>query len=221
MPMTGNLRQWSIIVSETPDPLKQAAARQAAAHHATDLAQAVACYATLTGQTEMLAHHGPETLEEELCSLLPAYRHPVHDASTEYILFVDPAGLPAAHCQPDLPAVLADDTAWLAEELRGHQQLLAQLTRQERKSAADWAQEIDSFRQQRAYATYVRLVRSKGLARKEALACICSLYACASEKEARNMLYNEQEAVVRRWQKGAPCLVETILSRWRGLLPES
>ena len=74
----------------------KAAAREAAARYATDADRATDLYAELTGQSARLNQGSRETLEEEMCSLLPAYRHPVHDPSTEYILFVDPVGLPLA-----------------------------------------------------------------------------------------------------------------------------
>ena len=205
-------------MTASPDPGKQAAAQEAATRFATDMAQAIACYAELTKQTGLLQHLGQEILEEEMCALLPAYRHPVHDASTEYILFFDPAGLPAASHQPGLPAALADDTTWLAEELRLCLQMLAQVNQPEVNPAAGTT--LRAFRRQRAYQTYVRLVRHKGMARQEALQIIAALYACANTHEALQMLKDEQEEVVRRWQKGAPCLAETVLSRWRGLLPE-
>lgn len=191
---------------------------EAATRFATNLTQAIACYAELAGQTELLRHHGQEILAEEMCALLPAYRHPVHDASSEYILFFDPAGLLAASNQPALPAALADDHTWLTEELRSCLQELAKVERLEANPAAGAT--VRTFRQQRAYQTYVRLVRHKGMARGEALQVTGALYACASPQEARQLLNDEQEEVIRRWQRGAPCLVETILSRWRGLLPE-
>lgn len=208
-------------MTEPSDLRKQAAAREAAARFATDLPQAVTCYAALIGYPGTLDQPAREALEEELCSLLPPFRHPVHDASSEYILFFDPAGLPAAESPPSLPPMIADDNTWLAEELRCCLQMLALWERQGMTPAIDGYTTIRTFRQQRAYRLYVRLVRSKGMGRKEALQTVRALYGCADDKEALLMLKDGQEEVVRRWQKGAPCLVETILSRWRGLLPET
>lgn len=208
-------------MTEPSDLRKQAAAREAAARFATDISQAVACYAALIGHPGTLDQSARESLEEELCSLLPAFRHPVHDTSTEYILFFDPAGLPAAGSPPALPDMIADDNTWLAEELRCCLRTLTLWDRRELTTAIDGSKEIRIFRQQRAYLLYVRLVRSKGMGRKEALQTVRALYGCADDKEALLLLKDAQEEVVRRWQKGAPCLVETILSRWRGLLPES
>ena len=87
---------------------QKAAALKAAARFATDADRATDLYAALTGQSARLNQGSRETLEEEMCSLLPAYRHPVHDPSTEYILFVDPAGLPpAAASENDPPGCAA------------------------------------------------------------------------------------------------------------------
>lgn len=164
---------------------KELAARQAAARFATDAARAVEWYAALTGRSEQWAAGGRDLLEEEMLSLLPVYRHPAHDVSTEYILFIDPSGPPLA----------------------------------ETSSNREDNEEAGRSRQERAYRTYISLVRGKGLSRREAVDTVAALFGFASVEAALQMLRAQQEEALRRWQKSAPCLAETILSRWRGLLP--
>ncbi len=212
---------------------KEAAARTAAARYATDKNAAVALYAALTGQAAACAAGGSEELEEEMLSLLPAYRHPVHDASTEYILFVDPAGVPAEKRGTKKSAFsfdTPDDVDWLHTEW---QCCLAELARLEEGAVGNRSgrgqadvvgagssdAQVGDFRRQRAYRAYIRLVRSKGLSRQAALQAVEDLYGFSDENTTLQALKAEREAVIRRWQKEAPCLVETILSRWRGLLP--
>jgi hypothetical protein len=214
---------------------KEAAARAAAARYASDKDAAVALYAALTGQAAACAAGGSEELEEEMLSLLPAYRHPVHDASTEYILFVDPAGVPAekpgtkksAH-----PFDRPDDVDWLHTEW---QCCVAELVRLEERAGGNRSGRgqadvvgaggsetpVSGFRRQRAYQCYIRLVRSKGLSRQAALQAVQTLYGFSDDKATLQALKAEREEVIRRWQEQAPCLVETILSRWQGLLPEA
>ena len=72
-----------------------------------------------------------------------------------------------------------------------------------------------------AYFAYVRLVRGRGLGRRAALAQVREQFAFADEAAALAALRAEREAVIRRWQQSAPCLVQTLLDeRWRDLLPE-
>lgn len=81
--------------SQAEQDNRRVAAQEAATRCAVDMTAAVALFASLTGRSEVWAEGGQyESLAEELCSLLPPYRHPVHDVGTEYILFIDPAGLP-------------------------------------------------------------------------------------------------------------------------------
>ena len=69
----------------------------------------------------------------------------------------------------------------------------------------DSAPAPDHDPQRQGYLTYIRLVRGGGLSRRAALAALRA----------------EREAVIRRWQQSAPCMVQTLLDeRWRGLLPE-
>ena len=166
----------------------KAAAREAAARFATDADRATDLYAELTGQSALLNQGSREALEEEMCSLLPAYRHPVHDPSTEYILFVDPAGLP--------PATASED------------------------DHPDFSVPNHPLRRQQAYQTYLKLLRSKGLPRQEALIAVRVLYGYADDHTALCMLKEQREEVLRRWHKAAPCLAETILGRLRGMFPD-
>ncbi|MBM9538284.1 hypothetical protein [Desulfobulbus alkaliphilus] len=161
---------------------RRAAAREAATRYAVDMTAAVALFASLTGRAAAWANgENREALMDELCSLLPAYRHPVHDASTEYILFINPAGLP-----PNGPApVQAGNT------------------------------------REAAYQSYLALVRRQGLSRRAAVEKVACMHGYTGYVEALQALREEQEEVVRRWQKSAPCLTETIQQRWRGLLPET
>lgn len=215
---------------------KEAAAREVAARFATDATRAVECYAALTGRSEQWASGEHEALEEEMLALLPAYRHPVHDASTEYILFVDPAGLPASQASSGnavFPADALDDAPWhrtewtlcLAELARLEAEI-AELRRgsakEGQKSAVDALGRdptVSCFRRRRVYYTYIRLVRGKGFSRQQAVHAVAALFGFSSSAAALQLLKDEQEAVVRRWQKSALCLMETILARWQGLLP--
>ena len=162
---------------------REQAARQAAARFATDATQAVAHYAALTGRTELLHENGRVELEEEMCALLPGYRHPVHDEHSEHILFFDPDGLPMP--EPAQP------------------------------------QPIDpAERGQRAFRAYVQLVRGGGLSGRQALTLVRERYAYPDDLSALAALQTELEVVIRRWQRSAPCMVQTLLdTRWRGLLP--
>jgi len=216
---------------------KQAAAREAAARFATDAARAVECYAALIGRSEQWASGEQEALEEEMLALLPAYRHPVHDASTEYILFVDPAGLPAASSgKAGFPVDALDEAPWLRTEwtlcLAELARLEAEIAALRRGSAGEGqkaaAEALDRdpavaavgcFRRRRAYYTYVRLVRGKGFSRQQAVHAVAALFGFSGFAAALQLLKDEQEEVIRRWQKSAPCLMETILARWQGLLP--
>lgn len=217
---------------------REAAAREAAARFATDAARAVECYAVLTGRSEQWASGEQEALEEEMLALLPAYRHPVHDASTEYILFVDPAGLPAAQASggdPALPVDALDDVPWLRmewtlclAELARLEEEIAALRRGSGREGRQGATALDRdpavatvgcFRRRRAYYTYIRLVRSKGFSRRQAVNAVAALFGFPNYASALQLLKGEQEEVIRRWQKSAPCLMETILTRWQGLLP--
>ncbi len=203
---------------------KKAAARQAAAQHATN--------AALTGQTEQLTGQGHESLEEEMCSLLPAFRHPVHDALSEYILFVDPAGVsPCKSSKSPWPAVVIDDPHWLQEEFFLCQQQLRALALfpQDEGNVSDSLlighttaasiKTLHSFRRQRAYLVYLHLVRHRGLTRREALSAVRDLFVLPDTAVTLQLLKEEQEEVARRWQRSAPCLTETVLARWKGLLP--
>ncbi len=174
---------------------KESAARQAAARFATDAVRAVEWYASLTGRSEQWSAGERDLLEEEMLSLLPAYRHPVHDVSTEYILFIDPSGLPLAETSSD------------------------QEGNEEAGETSGWGGQAGRFRQERAYLAYVKLVRGKGLSRREAVDTVAALFGFSSVEATLQMLRAQQEEALRRWQKSAPCLAETILSRWRGLLP--
>ncbi len=214
---------------------KEAAAREAAARFATDATRAVELYAALTGRSKQWAGKGQEALTEEMLSLLPAYRHPVHDASTEYILFIDPGGLPPAPERSNnavFPAVSLDEE-WLRAEWA---QCLAELARMEAEIAEMGGRDgqerpqgvtdpsgrgvtVGCFRQQMAYRTYIRLVRSKGFSRRQAVDAVAILFGFPSFAAALQTLRVQQKEVIRRWQQSAPCLMETILARWRGLLP--
>lgn len=214
---------------------KEAAAREAAAWFATDAGRAVELYAALTGRSEQWASGEQETLEEEMLALLPAYRHPVHDASTEYILFVDPAGLPAASSgNLAFPVDALDDAPWLRTEwtlcLAELARLEAEIAALRRESAREGQQgaaaaldpavaAVSCFRRRRAYYTYIRLVRGQGFSRRQAVHAVAALFGFPCYAAALQLLKAEQEEVVRRWQKSAPCLMETILARWQGLLP--
>ena len=45
--------------------------------------------------------------------------------------------------------------------------------------------------------------------------------AATDRPAALAALRAEREAVIRRWQQSAPCMVQALLDeRWRGLLPE-
>jgi hypothetical protein len=208
--------------------------QEAAARFATDATRAVECYAALTGRSEQWASGEQEALEEEMLALLPAYRHPVHDASTEYILFVDPAGLPAASSgNAGFPADALDQAPWLRTEwilcLAELARLEAEIAalrrgscREGQKAAAaalDRDPTVSCFRRQRAYYTYIRLVRGQGFSRQQAVHAVAALFGFPSFAVALQLLKDEQKEVVRRWQKSAPCLMETILARWQGLLP--
>ena len=71
------------------------------------------------------------------------------------------------------------------------------------------------------YLTYLRLVRGGGLSRRAALTEVCARFSFADEAAALAALRAEREAVIRRWQQSAPCMVQALLDeRWRGLLPE-
>jgi len=75
--------------------------------------------------------------------------------------------------------------------------------------------------QHRAYRTYLGLVRAGGLSRRAALTEVCARFPFADEAAALAVLRAEREAVIRRWQQSAPCMVQTLLDeRWSGLLPE-
>ena len=64
-------------------------------------------------------------------------------------------------------------------------------------------------------------MRGGGLSRRAALAEVCARFPFADEAAALAALRAEREAVIRRWQQSAPCMVQTLLDeRWRGLLPE-
>ena len=85
----------------------------------------------------------------------------------------------------------------------------------------DSAPATDHDPQHRAYRTYLGLVRGGGLSRRAALTEVCARFPFADEAAALAALRAEREAVIRRWQQSAPCMVQTLLDeRWRGLLPE-
>ena len=64
-------------------------------------------------------------------------------------------------------------------------------------------------------------MRGRGLGRRAALAQVREQFAFADEAAALAALRAEREAVIRRWQQSAPCMVQTLLDeRWRDLLPE-
>ena len=80
--------------------------------------------------------------------------------------------------------------------------------------------EEEAGREQRAYRAYVRLVRSGGLSRRQALARVRELHAFPDDHAVLEALHIEMEVVIRRWQRSAPCMVQALLdTRWRGLLP--
>ena len=160
------------------------AARLAAARHATDAVLAVTLYAELTGRSYSQDQGGREELEEEMRALLPLYRTPVHDESSEYILFFDPDGPPkTASGQPKATG--------------------------------------EADRGQQAFRAYVRLVRGGGLSRRQALARVREQFAYPDDQAALRALTTEMNAVILRWQRSAPCMVQTLLdTRWQGLLPD-
>lgn len=85
----------------------------------------------------------------------------------------------------------------------------------------DSAPAPDHDPQRQGYLTYLRLVRGGGLSRRAALTEVCARFSFADEAAALAALRAEREAVIRRWQQSAPCMVQTLLDeRWRGLLPE-
>ena len=85
----------------------------------------------------------------------------------------------------------------------------------------DSAPATDHDPQHRAYRTYLGLVRGGGLSRRAALTEVCARFPFADEAAALAALRAEREAVIRRWQQSAPCMVQALLDeRWRGLLPE-
>ena len=85
----------------------------------------------------------------------------------------------------------------------------------------DSAPAPDHDPQRQGYLTYLRLVRGGGLSRRAALTEVCARFSFADEAAALAALRAEREAVIRRWQQSAPCMVQTLCDeRWRGLLPE-
>lgn len=70
---------------------KKAAARKAAAKHSTNLALATVEYASLTKSLDLVAtESGRQSLQDEMLSMLPPYRHPTYNKLTEYMIFFDP-----------------------------------------------------------------------------------------------------------------------------------
>ena len=79
----------------------------------------------------------------------------------------------------------------------------------------------EADRGQRAYRAYVRLVRGGGLSRRQALARVREQFAYPDDQAALRALATEMDAVILRWQRSAPCMVQTLLdTRWQGLLPD-